>query len=404
MRWRFGLLLFSKKRTDRHVVDLTLVGLIKHADGIGKISYGIAELLCDDLKVKCFPTNFFAVKNLNPKMNEVIFSRGRWSGGASSVSILTEQVFTQRSRPYWFFPASKVKIAYSMIESTLIPMKWGHLLNRYFDAVVVPDQSLVEIYQNSGVKIPIFELPIGLDLSPFFAAQKQEMTKDPFVFGTTVSCDPRKNIPLLIQAFSEEFGNHPNVVLRINSRSGDDRKCRALIDALGLKNVVFAKEVLQSRQYIDLMRTFDCFINISMGEGFSICPREALALGVPCILSNQSAHKTICMTNFVRSVPCPIELPAFESMYGKEQLGHFHTCSVEEVRLALRDVYNNYAIYLDKAVQGRAWVAKYQWGNLKNQYLNLVKPKKIVLGNKNRIFDDGLETVSFDLYEKYKTL
>lgn len=401
MRWRFGLLLFSKKRSDRQVVDLTLVGLIKHADGIGKISHGIAELLCDDLKVKCFPTNFFAVKNLTPKMNEVVSSRGHLSSG---VSILTEQVFTQRSRPYWFLPPSKVKIAYSMIESTRIPTKWSALLNRHFDAVVVPDQSLVEIYQTSGVKIPIFELPIGLDLTPFFTARNQMAEKDSFIFGTTVSCDPRKNVLLLIEAFAQEFGNNPKVILRINSRSGDEKKCCVLIDALGLNNVIFTKEVLSEPQYIDLMRTFDCFVNVSMGEGFSICPREALALGVPCILSNQSAHRTICVTNFVRSVPCPIEQPAFERMYGTEQLGHFHTCSAEEVKLALRDVYNNYPYYLEKARHGRTWVKKYQRENLKNQYLNLVKPKKIVLGSKNCISDHCLETVSFDLFEKYKTL
>ncbi len=382
-------------------VDLTLIGIVKYADGIGRIPIGITELLHADLTIKCLPTNIFTVKHHSQQMQKVSSSR-RLMG--SKVCIVSEQIYTTSSRPYLLLPPSTINISYSMIESTRIPTKWSDILNSRFDLIAVPDPSLVEVYQHSGVKIPIFELPLGIELTPFFAMKKEKKTNIPFVFGTTVSCDPRKNIPLLIKAFYAEFGADQDIVLRINSRFGDHKSCQALIDSLNTQNILFTQKTLDQEQYVRLMSTFDCFVNISMGEGFSICPREALALGIPCILSNHTAHTTLCDTGFVRSVPCPIQQPAFEPIYGKEQLGYFHTCAIEEVQSALRDMYEQYSDYLEKATQAKSWVRKYQWENLKDKYLNLIKPKRVVLGEQNCLRDDCLITNSLAVYNKYLKL
>ena len=46
-------------------------------------------------------------------------------------------------------------------------------------------------------------------------------------------------------------------------------------------------------------------------------------------------------------------------------------------------------------------VSQYSWNNLKYRYLNLVKPKKIILGDKNEVTDDYFMTNSKKLYRKY---
>ena len=142
---------------------------------------------------------------------------------------------------------------------------------------------------------------------------------------------------------------------------------------------------------------------------FPIGPREALALGIPCILSNNSAQKTICRSGLIRSVPSDIPAPPptdcdWAGAFGNEALGFYSDCSLEDVKNALRDVYNYYDIYLKQAKNGPEWVSQYSLQRIKNKYLNLIKPTCVILGNKNEITDDCLMTNSEKLYNKYKVL
>lgn len=392
-RFYYGLKRWPAKE---EAVDLALVGIVKHADGIGRIPIGIIELLHQDLKISCLPTRYSTLRNLGQEVRKTFAFRRQCT---NRVSLLSEQLAMVGSSPYKLLPPAAIRLSYSMIESTRIPSSWVTILNTHFDAVVVPDLCLIEVYQNSGVKIPIFELPLGIE-----SLKTSASFGIPFVFGTTVSCDHRKNIPLLIQAFSEEFGADEQVILRINSRFGERQKCQELIGSLNAKNIIFTSNVLNKQHYADLMGSFHCFVNISKGEGFSLCPREALTLGIPCILSSQTAQKTLCETGFVRAVPCPVEQPAFETIYGQEQLGHFYSCHIEDVRVALRDVYTHYSEYLEKAAKGKEWVRRYSWESLKNRYLNLIRPKSLLLGDQNSITEEYLMTNSSAFYEKYQNL
>lgn len=85
-------------------------------------------------------------------------------------------------------------------------------------------------------------------------------------------------------------------------------------------------------------------------------------------------------------------------------VGYEFNCEVQDVQKALRDVYENYQIYLEKAQEARKWVKQFRWLELQNKYVNLVKPKKVILGDRNEITDDYLMTDSKALYYKYLNL
>lgn len=379
--------------------DVTVIGAAGHADGLARISVGVMELLKDELKINCRPTHM-NLKDIHRDVQKIILRSKKTPG---TVSFFCSALWYS-SAPSLFkkVPNSKIKIAYSMLESTCIPPEWVAILNSNFDAVVVPDHFLVDVYADSGVTIPIFELPLGMYLDDFLQRPKRQRPSYPFVFGTTVSCDERKNYTLMIQSFAEEFGNAEGVVLKLNSRQGSSGYYRELIESLGVSNVIFTHEVLNKEQYVEFMDSFDCFINISKGEGFSLCPREALALGIPCVLTGNSSQITICDSGLVRAVPSTILEPTnYWGMFGGQQVGFFSTCDKEDVKVALRDVYANYSLYLDKAEAGPEWVSQYRWPNLRKKYLSLIKPKKIRRGDFNVITDDYLMTNSPTLYKKY---
>lgn len=219
---------------------------------------------------------------------------------------------------------------------------------------------------------------------------------------------PRKNHALLIRAFAQAFGNRDDVILRINGggKWGKDAlyaKLQDLIKKLGVQNIHLTHDALSWKDYVALMSSMDCYVNISRGEGFSISPREALALGIPAIVTDNTAQKTICSSNFVKVVPSPISIP-FYCSEAMQQVGYQFNCTQEEVQKALKDVYQNYPIFLGLAHKGRKWVQQYRWANLQKKYLNLVKPKTILFGNRNEVTDDYLMTSSRELYEKYLEL
>jgi len=149
------------------------------------------------------------------------------------------------------------------------------------------------------------------------------------------------------------------------------------------------------------MRSFDCYVSLSTGEGFAIGPRESLALGIPVIITNNTAHKTICQEGFVKSVPSNIIIPGTYYDFENDQKGYGFDCSIDDAARALKEIYDNYDFYLNKAQKGREWVKQYLKENMTKKYLNLIKPTKILLGNKNIITDDYLMTNSISLYQKY---
>ncbi len=379
--------------------DLTVVGNVNYADGLGRISIGVMELLKNDLSISCIAKTFNPT-DVSPDVQDIVNNSDNKPG---TVSILFNPIWHLHSAFYTQVPNSKIKIAYSMFETDSIPRQWVRFLNSNFDSVVVPDPYLVGVYKECGVKIPIFVLPIGMNFEEHFAKERRNRPSDPFVFGTTVSCDERKNYPLMIQAFAEEFGDSPDVILRLNSRFGAVAQCKKQIKALGISNIVFSHDVLTNSGLLDLLDSFDCFVNFSKGEGYSLCPREAMALGIPCVLTSNTAQITICESGLVKVVPSEIKEPATNAgLFGEQPLGNFFNCAKEDVKAAMRDVYENYQDYLELADKAPEWVSQYAWEEQKGRYLSLVKPRKVILGDQNLLTDDYLMTTCEKLYQKYK--
>ena len=77
---------------------------------------------------------------------------------------------------------------------------------------------------------------------------------------------------------------------------------------------------------------------------------------------------------------------------------------MEEVVKALKEVYEQYDTYLQKAAQARQWAMQYQYSHLKPFYQTLIRPKKIELGKENRLTPDCLITDSKALFDKYQKL
>ncbi len=293
-----------------------------------------------------------------------------------------------------------------MFESSLIPPEWVQSLNTCFDLVAVPDKFLIETYKNSGVTIPIFELPLGLNLEKLLNLPLKEKRKSPLVFANLSSVIPRKNQLNLIRAFYTAFGNSSDVKLRLNGRYSNPQYSEAIkneIHQLGATNIEFTEMKMDPDFYLKMFQDVDCYVSLSSGEGFSIQPREAMALGIPAIVTDNTGQSTICRSDLVRVVPSLNPTPAIYSEFD-HPCGVFYDCETEEAVKALKDIYENYDHYLEQKNSARSWVKQYCYSTLKPLYLGLMNPKKIVLGNTNQITSECLYINSEELCEKFNKL
>lgn len=378
-------------------IDLTVVTNSLITDGIGRQGIGLIKTLYDSLKVNAWqlpPNNYKDV----PKEVVDIFTKPFSGFGRVTfwtyILGLNEQMISAHQAS-----KSPVKIAYSMFESSAIPKLWTNILNTYYDMVVVPDPYLVNVYKNAGVKIPIFVIPLGIMVENLIARPMKTTVNDPFTFGMSAGFWNRKNHIKLMEAFGKKFGNDPKFKLRLHGRFGSYKtEVEKAVKQANYSNVELLNAPLGMQEYDDFMDSIDCYVFPSMGEGFSITPRETMALGKPCILTNNSSHKTICNSGFVIPLPSEDRIPAIYEVFGNQQIGFYNDCDINELATLMKDVVDNYDKHLEKAKGGREWVKQYLWSSLKSTYINLIKPQKITLGKMNKITSTAFQTNDKKLY------
>jgi glycosyltransferase involved in cell wall biosynthesis len=325
------------------------------------------------------------------------------SRSLAPISLLTD-VICYKNKPFYHrVPRTHIRLAYSMFEATKLPSSWVSALNSGFDAVIVPDNSLVNIYTQSGVKIPIFVIPLPVYLDEMLTFSPHRKRDPLFVFGISAGFAERKNYEILLEAFSQEFGSNPHVMLKIHGSWGDPRLVKSKIAALGLKNVELMHKTLSKAEYARFMASLDCYVFLSMGEGYSLTPRQALALGIPCIISNHTVHTALCALKSVISISTPLRVRAYFREMG-EYCGYFNQCEVSRVREGLRSMYTNYNYYLSQAQEGREWVKHYKLAHLAPYFVTIIKPSALELGRTNIITPGKITTTSRTLYMKYKKL
>lgn len=351
--------------------DITVIGPVMAADGLGKNTIDFVQLLSKKYYVNLLPTNLNK-KHLPDKIKKILLNPNKRMG---KIILFTKPVWNPEDRTKINYKKirnakNSIKVAYSMFESSLIPNEWVVELNTSFDAVVVPDEYLVSVYKRSGVRVPIEVLPICLDLHGLDKYKLREKKDDSFVFGIMSSGIYRKNILQVAKVFNKLFGDKKNVFLRINTRyslDGTNSNLKSFISKNKITNIIVSEVCLSPNQYYSFLSGLDCLINASLGEGFSIQPREAMYLGIPCIVTDNTAQSTICKTGLVASVSCEMTEPAFH-YFSKIPYGLYFKCTDEDLSSTMVDVFQNHTKYLSKRESMIRWAKQFDTKEMQSTY------------------------------------
>ncbi len=202
------------------------------------------------------------------------------------------------------------RIGFTMLETTGIPAEWARQCNM-MDEVWVPSTFNVETFRNSGVTVPIYTIPLGIDPNYYNPRIKSYKHHGKYTFLTVFEWGERKAPEVLLRAYNKAFSKRDDVMLVCkvinNDGSVDVGKD---IEKLGLNkpdspDIVF----LYNTKFVDyempcLYRSADCFVTATRGEGWGMPILEAMACGLPTIATNWSAQTDF----FNQDVGFPIDV------------------------------------------------------------------------------------------------
>lgn len=165
---------------------------------------------------------------------------------------------------------------------------------------------------------PVSLAPFGANSQIYRLLDKQEsrslvcgdeIPSDSFIVGIVSTNQLRKRLDLTLQYFSEWVHNHnvENALLYLCLSASNSTGCDiySLVKYYGLqKRVILNTQLLSEPILAHVYSSFDVYLSIPQGEGFGLTTLEAMACGVPCIVSDWAAYSSWIPDDCAIKVEC----------------------------------------------------------------------------------------------------
>ena len=200
---------------------------------------------------------------------------------------------------------SVFNVGYSIWETSKLHPSWPEYINKNVEMAFVGCGWNVVTYKESGVEIPIFKIPHGIDVSSFDGVEAFEIggvKPDDFVFYSIFQWTERKHPLALVKAYWHEFRAHENVVLVLKTYRSDysEREKEVIRDTMRRMRKVFPMndyprillitDMLSRDELLGLHKRGDCFILLQRSEGFGLPHFEAAACAKPIITTGMGGN------------------------------------------------------------------------------------------------------------------
>lgn len=225
---------------------------------------------------------------------------------------------------------SKFKILYTMIEGDEVPDSWKPFLDMA-DKIIVPTHWVQSVFAKAGYETHVINL--GYDSEIF--TYRERVRGDKFRFLHYEAFQNRKGWQDLLEAWSGIQENE-DVELIFKTILPHNEIPE---EVMQYQNIKVISGELPHRCLNDILHMADCFVFPSRGEGFSLPPLEAMATGLPVILTNGHSHTEYYDERYMYGVPADIRIPARYSNW--EDQGNFVRASYSSLEKVLQHVYMN---------------------------------------------------------------
>lgn len=187
----------------------------------------------------------------------------------------------------------KNSIGFATYETFSPPEKWIEILNKN-DAIVVPSKFNYNIFAHASIKKPLFYIPHSIDTNLYNINIKQLNIYDKFTFLFMGTWKKRKGYDQLFEAWFSEFNDKDNVQLIIKTdkpkkaEAYANNKRKQMGINKGFAPILFENKVFNEIMLPRFIKSADCLVSPTLGEGFGYPGLQSMALGIPVIITNFS--------------------------------------------------------------------------------------------------------------------
>lgn len=274
---------------------------------------------------------------------------------------------------YRCIPTSR-RIGYFFWDNSRLPKDSVSALN-VCDAIMTPSNFSKQVFENSGVTVPIYVVPLGFNPNLFYPPRelRQYRPGENFIFLFVGIPQARKGCPTIYDAFLEVFSEYPETKLvtklpKTNIRDVD----RWMKSYISYPQLIFIEEDWPDEKMAALYRAAHALVAPSRGEGFYFPGLEALATGLPIIISGTTGER-----EYVSSEDCFLiggkSKCSAKEFYG-EDAGEWIEPDWEKFKELLLYVRKNYEVCASRALHGSERVRReFTWTQTVDRLLDVLE-------------------------------
>jgi len=247
-------------------------------------------------------------------------------------------------------------ILYTMLEGDEGADSWKIYLSMATH-IVVPTTFVQDTFKRAGFDSIV--CPLGYDGEVF--KYKEAPIHTPYTFLHYEAFQNRKGWrdvldAWLLSGLAEEEGECRLILKTIVEPT---KVCQMAEGLFIPTNVKIICGELPHKCIRDVLSLADCFIFPSHGEGFSLPPLEAMACGLPTILTIGHSHLDLYNPEFMYGVVADKKIPARYDNW--ENQGNFVRCTVQELASKMRYVYDNQEKAKETGIRSVEYIKKYEY-------------------------------------------
>ncbi len=236
-------------------------------------------------------------------------------------------------------PALSADVGLALLawEESHLPPSTVDLLNGRFDGVLAQVRSVQKSLVDSGVWKPTALTGLPVDLTHYEGVCERVGPARTFLHVS--SCFPRKGVDVLLEAWARAFTDKDGVTLVIKTFPNPHNDVEAQIADLRrlhprLAPIKVINKDMETADLVALFRSSDVMVLPTRGEGYNLPAMEALAAGLPLIVTGHGGHMDFCGPNDARLLDYAFQM---SGSHVKECVSYWVNPSVEDLVEALRE-------------------------------------------------------------------
>ncbi len=265
----------------------------------------------------------------------------------------------------WF--VGQHRVVFTMWETDVLPADFRNWLGEY-DQVLVPCEHNVELFSQHHRDVSFVTL--GVDRKVWSPRVRPE--GEVFRFAAGGSLWRRKGLDIAVEAFNRLKLHNAELHIKAAPHAQDTPTRNPG------PNIHLHRNWMTLPETVDWFHQADCYIAASRGEGFGLMPLQAIAAGIPTILS-----LTTGQTQFAHLATYQIPCGTSKA----DTTGNWDEPNLHDLMEAMHDAYHNRDRNNITAKQNAARTADWTWHKAVKQLL-AVTPTGTLLNNPDWLTPD----------------